>query len=94
MTRAGNDLKLIHIGKLIEKELRHQKRSVMWLSRQIPCDRRNIYDIFLRQSIDTDLLYKISTILNRDFFSYYSSQLHSFDETDISPPAKPSEERL
>lgn len=33
-----------------------------------------VYDIFERESIDTDLLNKIGKILNCDFFSLYSSQ--------------------
>lgn len=36
-------------------------------------DRQVIYDIFKRESIDTELLQQISKVLNHDFFSYYSS---------------------
>lgn len=66
----------IYIGKLIEEELRRQERSVSWFSRKINCNRRNVYDIFSRAFIDTGLLYRISLILNKDFFSYYSQALH------------------
>ena len=79
MTRKNhesNEFESIHIGKIIEEELRLQERTVTWLSRKIHCDRRNIYDIFSRTSIDTDLLYKLSIALNKDFFAYYSTNLH------------------
>ncbi len=33
-----------------------------------------VYDIYERESIDTDLLNKISKVLSCDFFSLYSSQ--------------------
>lgn len=62
----------IKIGKIIEEELRRQSRSVEWLSRKIHCDRRNVYHIFTRASIDTNLLLRISLALGIDFFSYYN----------------------
>lgn len=65
----------VNIGKIIECELRRQQRTVTWLSRKIHCDRRNVYDIFSRSSIDTDLLYKICIALNADFFAYFSAKL-------------------
>ncbi len=70
---------VIFIGKLIEEELRRQERSVTWLSRKIHCDRRNVYDIFRRSDIDTNLLYRISQVLNTDFFKIYSVLLQSSD---------------
>jgi len=69
------DNKPVFIGKIIEEELRCQGRSVTWLSRQIHCDRRNIYDIFQRDSIDTSLLMRISRVLGVDFFRYFSKIL-------------------
>lgn len=76
----------IFIGKIIEDELRRQERTVTWLSRKIHCDRRNVYDIFSRNNIDTELLYKLSVILNKDFFAYYSAKLQSADNEQITPP--------
>ncbi|MBE6341610.1 MAG: XRE family transcriptional regulator [Bacteroidales bacterium] len=58
----------IHIGKLIREELKRQERSVTWFARHLNCERTNVYNIFKRDSIDTALLARISTILNRDFF--------------------------
>lgn len=63
------------IGSIIEQELRRQERSVSWLSRKIHCDRRNIYFIFERDSIDTGLLLRISQALGVDFFAYFSNLL-------------------
>ena len=76
----------IFIGKIIEEELRSQKRTVTWLSRMIHCDRRNIYDIFSRSSIDTDLLFRLSKALNKDFFAYYSATLQQSDNYPFTPP--------
>lgn len=65
----------IHIGKLIENELRRQERTVSWFARNLYCERANIYHIFKRRSIDTELLMRISCLLDHNFFSYYSSQI-------------------
>lgn len=74
---------MIHIGKLIEAELRRQERSVNWFARKLYCDRSNIYDIFRRENIDVNLLLRISTVLNHDFFQYYTQLLDT--------PARPTE---
>lgn len=66
---------MIHIGQLIEKELRRQERSVSWFARKLYCDRSNVYDIFRRENIDADLLLRISIVLNHNFFQYYMEQL-------------------
>ena len=79
MTRKNhesNEFESIHIGKIIEEELRRQERTVTWLSRKIHCDRCNIYNIFSRTGIDTDLLYKLSIALNKDFFTYFSTNIY------------------
>lgn len=65
----------LHIGNLIKKRLREQERTVSWFARQLHCDRSNIYKILKRQSIDTDLLWRISVALGHNFFRYYSEQL-------------------
>lgn len=61
----------VHIGHEIEKVLRTQGRSVSWFAKQICCERTNIYSIFNRVSIDTELLFRISKVLSYDFFDLY-----------------------
>ena len=64
----------IHIGEIIHEELLRQGRTVLWLSQQLGCNRTNIYNIFVRDSISTDLLMKISIAPNKDFFVLFSKQ--------------------
>nr|WP_233514835.1 XRE family transcriptional regulator [Bacteroides sp. OM08-17BH] len=66
---------MINIGKLIETELHRQERTASWFAKKLYCDRTNVYSIFKRQSLDTDLLIRICYILNHDFFQYYSAEL-------------------
>ncbi len=65
----------IHIGQLIQSELRRQGRGITWFATQICCERTNVYTIFKRKSIDTELLLRISQVLDHDFFRYYTSKL-------------------
>ncbi len=71
---------MVHIGQVIETELRRQRRSVSWFARELYCDRTNVYKIFRKESIDTMLLYRISTILAHDFFKYYTDALSDEEE--------------
>ena len=70
---------MVHIGTLIKAEFDKQPRShtVTWFARQLNCNRGNIYNIFSRSTIDTQLLMRISQILAHDFFSDLSESYSS-----------------
>ena len=63
------------IGQLIKEELQAQERTVAWFARKLHLDRSNIYRLFQKNSIDTDLLGRISVILGRDFFEILSEEI-------------------
>lgn len=65
---------MVHIGQIIKEVLERQERTPVWLARKINCERPNIYYIFQQQSINTDLLLRISIALQHDFFKYYSEE--------------------
>lgn len=73
---------MIHIGEVIRKELQRQERTVSWFAKHLYCDRSNAYDIFKRVSLDTELLFRISQLLQRDFFQCYSTALRPSEPTD------------
>lgn len=62
------------IGELIRQKLDEQKRTVVWLSRQLSCSRTNVYKIFEKDHLDTQLLMRISLILGTDFFKVLSER--------------------
>ena len=66
---------MVHIGQLIKQELELQERTPSWLASKINCERQNIHNIFKRKSLDTDLLFRISQVLNKDFFEILSKEL-------------------
>ena len=68
---------VIHVGRMIEAELRRQDRTVSWLARSICHERSSIYKIFSRKSVDVYLLLRISILLNHDFFLDISSAINS-----------------
>lgn len=63
------------IGQLIKDEMKRQERSVSWMARKLDLDRSNVYRLFQRNSIDTDLLMKVSLALNVDYFAYFSKKI-------------------
>ncbi len=52
--------------------MEQKHRSVIWVSKQIACERTNVYNIFEREDINTNLLRKLSIILEHDFFKELS----------------------
>lgn len=59
---------MLHVGQLIKHVLEQQERTPAWLARKICCDRTNVHKIFLRPSLDTALLARISLALRHNFF--------------------------
>jgi hypothetical protein len=75
---------MLHIGKLIKNKLSEQQKSVVWLAKELSCSRTNVYKILGKYSIDTELLVKISTILEHDFFSIYTEEVKKRKEAETS----------
>lgn len=64
----------IHIGNTIKEQLFLQKISVVDFAEKINCTPRNVYKIFCKPSIDTNLLVNISNALGINFFAFYISE--------------------
>lgn len=62
---------MIHIGSIIEQEMRRQGHTATWFAQELYCNRQNVYNIFKRKSIDTDLLMRISLVLHCNFFERF-----------------------
>ena len=65
----------MHIGQLIKQVLEEQGRTVVWFARKMSFSRTNAYKIFEKPSIDTEVLYRISKILQYDFFKHFTDAL-------------------
>lgn len=74
-------MKQTPIGLRIKEELERQERSISWFARKLSCDRSNIYRLFQKDSIDTNLLTRISVVLGRNFFAELSDNVEERMET-------------
>lgn len=68
---------LVHIGKVIKRLVKEKGFTVTEFAEKINYSRRNVYEIFDKNTIDTGLLVKIGKLLNENLFLNYIS------ETDI-----------
>lgn len=75
---------MIHIGKKIEEVVRLKRFPIVEFARKINTTRNNVYNIFSRDSIDTELLRKISTILEVDFFRLLSDSYETAYSTETT----------
>ena len=64
----------IHIGHLIREQMKKDQRSASWLAREIHCTRNNLYKIFSKPSLDSDLILRISVAMNFNFFQFYTAE--------------------
>lgn len=60
-------VKDIHIGSIIRQKLEESALSISEFANRINRTRPTVYDIFTRKSIDTELLLKISEVLEYNF---------------------------
>ncbi|MDR1198329.1 MAG: XRE family transcriptional regulator [Prevotellaceae bacterium] len=66
----------IHIGRLILQKLKEKERSITWLARKVNCDDSNLGRTLKNSHhIHSELLFRISLVLEEDFFAYYSEKL-------------------
>lgn len=70
----------IHIGSSIRAELTRQQKTMVWLADQLGTARPNAYRIVRASSLQTDSLFRISKILDHDFFAEYSARF-AIDKT-------------
>ena len=70
-----------HIGNVIKAVLKEQERSEAWLARKVHCDPGNFNRILKRNSMDLDLLKRISISMNHNFVAEYAvyveQQIHN-----------------
>lgn len=71
---------MIHVGQIIKDYVENNTElTVVAFAKLLNCDRTNIYKIYSRSSIDTDLLLRINSVLSHDFFSDISKMTKEKD---------------
>lgn len=69
------------IGSLIRDRLKENGRTVTWFASQVFCTRTHAYKIFEKTNIDTELLMRISRVLDHDFFKDLSDEFNHWRES-------------
>ena len=64
LEQAVNDLRM---GRRIQEELKRQGRTTTWLARQLGMERTSLYYTFRQNSIDVELLLRISSFIEHNF---------------------------
>ena len=74
--RFNNHNKIVYmnIGRNIREVMKKRGMSATNLAKAIPCERTNVYNIFERKDIGTKLLWRISKVLDHNFFEDYSKE--------------------
>lgn len=65
----------MHVGNLIKEVMDRKNVSAIELSNKIYCTRTHVYKIYTKESIDTNLLIRISIALEYDFFACISRMI-------------------
>lgn len=63
----------LHIGKEIEQRYRESGIKLSEFAKRLNTSPRNVYAIFERSDIKTDLLQKVGEILHFNFFALYNN---------------------
>lgn len=63
----------IHVGEKIKARAKESRIGSTELAKLINTSKQNIYGIYKRESIDTDLLQKFCKVLNYDFFTLFTN---------------------
>ena len=64
----------MNIGRSIREVMKKRGMSATRLAKEIPCERTNVYNIFSRKDISTKLLWRISEVLEYNFFEDFSKE--------------------
>jgi hypothetical protein len=84
----------LHIGKEIEQRYNESGIKLSEFARRLNTSPRNVYTIFERADIKTDLLLKISEVLKFNFFSLYQTSPSGVSEPVVNYSSKAKTDAL
>jgi transcriptional regulator with XRE-family HTH domain len=74
-----------HLGTFIKNKVKEKGITVSEFARRIHCTRRNIYQIYKKNSLDTDLIKRISLALEIDLLSTFNKSSFLKLKNDVQP---------
>ena len=67
----------IHIGEKIKQRAKEFRMGPTELGKLVSTSKQNVYGIYKRKSIDSEMLRKLSNVLDYDFFQHYQVETTS-----------------
>ncbi len=86
--------KNLHIGKFIKQYIDAHNINITELSEKIHYSRRNLYQIFEKESVDTSLLDKLHKTLGDEFIKQYLKEKYLSQIQSIFSEQSPHREKL
>jgi transcriptional regulator with XRE-family HTH domain len=72
----------LHIGTEIRKRAKKQGMRTETMAKLLNVSTPNVYKIFERKSMDTDLLARVCEVLDFNFFTFYAKRFRTEMESD------------
>lgn len=72
-----------HVGDTIKKFLKEEGRSEVWLAKSVHCDPGNFNRTLKKESLDIDLLRRISIRLKHNFCAEYAHYVEKQIQAEI-----------
>jgi plasmid maintenance system antidote protein VapI len=64
-----------HVGHIIKAVFDEQGRTVKWFAEKMHCNRTNIYKMFEKSDLNSEIIARASKVLDHDFFLDISNRM-------------------
>lgn len=64
-----------HVGHIIKAVFDEQGRTVKWFAEKMHCNRTNIYKMFEKSDLNSEIIARASKALDHDFFLDISNKM-------------------
>lgn len=64
-----------HVGHIIKAVFDEQGRTVKWFAEKMHCNRTNIYKMFEKSDLNSEIIARASKVLDHDFFLDISNKM-------------------
>ena len=65
-----------HVGHIIKAVFDEQGRTVKWFAEKMNCNRTNVYKIFEKKHLNSEIILRVSQVLGHDFFLDISNKMN------------------
>ncbi|PTT70339.1 MULTISPECIES: recombinase family protein [unclassified Chryseobacterium] len=88
------NVKKIHIGKLIHQKVNEKGIDMYRIEKFLKCSEEEIFSMYQKPSIDTEILLRWSKLLKYDFFRIYVQHIILFSPSEKSKTEEQETQKL